>query len=118
MAQEHPNPSPYEFTSDQALYQLDFYLKALELPFTVKDLYRKAYKERLGPHYSDDWLDDLEYDPDVQDGMKEPFTTHTIIETLMRNGHERIVRGLMREARNLGLGYTSAYVVSVNKKRK
>ncbi|MGB8954028.1 MAG: hypothetical protein WCC10_01520 [Tumebacillaceae bacterium] len=118
MAQEHPKPSPYEYTSDQALYQLDFYLKALELPFTVKDLYRQAYKERLGPHYSDDWLDDLECDPDVQEGMREPFTTHTIIETLMRNGHERIVRGLLRKARDCGLGYTSAYVSSVNKKRK
>ena len=117
MAQEHPQPSPYEYTSDQALYQLDFYLKALELPFTVKDLYRKAYKERLGPHYSDDWLDDLECDPDVQEGMREAFTTHSIVETLMRFGHERIVRWLLRKARDYGLGYTSANVSSVNKKR-
>jgi hypothetical protein len=115
MAQEPDKKS--EYTSDQALFQLDFYLKALELPFTVKDLYRKAYQERLGPHYSDDWLDDLEQDPDVQAGMTEAFTTQTIIETLMKNGHEPIIRHLLRETRTLGVGFTQAYIVSINKRK-
>jgi hypothetical protein len=115
MAHDHNNQSKY--TSDQALYQLDFYLRALNLPFTVKDLYRKAYQERLGPHYSDDWLDDLEHDPDVQESMNEPFTAQTIIETLMQNGHESIVRALLRETRNLGIGFTQAYIIHTNKWR-
>ena len=113
MAQDHHNQSRY--TSDQALFQLDFYLRALDLPVTIKDLYRKAYEERLGPHYSDDWLDDLEHDPDVQEGMNEPFTTQTIIETLMKNGHEAIVRVLLREIRTLGIGFTQAYIIRTNK---
>jgi hypothetical protein len=108
---------PYEFTPDQALYQLDFYLKTLNLPFTVKDLYRKAYQGRLGPHYSDEWLDDLEHDPDVQEGMQEAFTTQSIIETLMRNGHEPIVRVLLRETRKLGIGFSQAYIVSIKKRK-
>jgi hypothetical protein len=112
MAQEFHHT---EYTTDQALYQLDFYLKALNLPFSVKDLYRKAYAERLGPHYSDDWLDDLEHDPDVQEGMNEPFTTKTIIETLMKNGHESIIRALLRETRNLGIGFTQAYIIGIEK---
>lgn len=106
-----------EYTTDQALYQLDFYLKALDLPFTVKDLYRKAYQERLGPHYSDEWLDDLEQDPDVLDSMSDPFTTQTIIETLLKNGHESIIRVLLRETRNMGIGFTQAYIEGTNKWR-
>lgn len=104
-----------EYTSDQALFQLDFYLKVLNLPFSLKDLYRKAYEKRLGPHYSDDWLDDLEHDPDVQEAMSEPFTTKTIIETLMKNGHETIVRALLRETRMLGITFTHAYIVGMEK---
>lgn len=116
MAQE-PHKQSDHHTSDQALFQLDFYLKALELPFTVKDLYRKAYQERLGPHYSDDWLDDLEQDPDVQESMRDAFTTQTIIETLMKTGHEPIVRALLRETRQHGIGFTQAYIVSINKRK-
>ncbi|HEU4963188.1 MAG TPA: hypothetical protein VFV52_04915 [Bacilli bacterium] len=113
MAQEYLFGS--DFTADQALYQLDFYLKALELPFSVKDLYRKAYQQRLGPHYSDDWLDDLEHDPDVQEGMSLPFTTQSIISTLMRNGYDAIVRHLLRETRNRGIGYVETTMTGIRK---
>ncbi|ASS75576.1 hypothetical protein CIG75_11640 [Tumebacillus algifaecis] len=104
-----------EYTPDQAFYQLDFYLKALNLPFSLKDLYKKAYAERLGPHYSDDWLDDLEHDPDVQESMSTPFTAKTIVETLMKNGHESIIRALLRHSRKLGIGYSQAYIVGIEK---
>lgn len=116
MAQNHRKR--YEYTPDQALHQLDFYLKTLEVPFTVKDLYRKAYHERLGPHYSDDWLDDLEQDPDVLEGMSEPFTTQSIIETLMRGGHEPVVRALLRETREYGIGYYQAMIGRINKRNQ
>lgn len=105
----------YEYSADQALFQLDFYLKALELPFSVKDLYRQAYQKRLGPHYSEDWLDDLEHDPDVQAGMELPFTTQTIISTLMRNGYDAIVRHLLRETRRIGIGYVETTMTGIRK---
>jgi hypothetical protein len=95
----------------KTLYQLDFYLRILELPFTVRDLYEAAYKHRRGDRYDDRWLEQLEDNPDVVQSIDEPFTTQTIIENLMRTGHEPIVRALMREVRRRNIGFTQAYMM-------
>ncbi|MCL6516227.1 hypothetical protein [Alicyclobacillus sp.] len=101
----------------KALYQLDFYLRTLELPFTVRDLYRRAYERRRGDRYDDRWLDHLAENPEVAESVDEPFTTSTIVETLMRTGHEPIVRALMREVRRADIRYVQAYMIATPRRR-
>ncbi|MCL6597308.1 MAG: hypothetical protein K6T81_01055 [Alicyclobacillus macrosporangiidus] len=101
----------------KALYQLDFYLQTLELPFTVRDLYRSAYERRRGDRYDDRWLDHLAENPDVAQSLDEPFTTSTIVETLMRTGHEPIVRALVREVRRADIRYVQAYLMGTPRTR-
>lgn len=101
----------------KTLYQLNFYLRTLGLPLTVNDLYRMAYKERRGDHYDDRWLSCLQDNPDVVDSLDEPFTTQSIIETLMRTGHEPIVRVLMREVRKRDIGFTQAYMIGMPRRQ-
>lgn len=96
----------------KTLYQLDFYLRTIGLPVTVIDLYAMAYQERRGDNYDDRWLAHLGDTPQVRDSLSEPFTTHTIIETLMRTGHEPMVRALMRIVRRHQIGFTQAYMVA------
>ncbi|GIM47871.1 hypothetical protein DNHGIG_34200 [Collibacillus ludicampi] len=98
----------------KAFYQLDFYLKILHLPFRVKDLYRRVYQKRLGDYYTDEWIDELSSDPDVVKSIHEPFTTQTIVETLMHTGHEPIIRALLREMRRRKIGFTQAYIMGIN----
>jgi hypothetical protein len=97
----------------KALYQLNFYLKTVGLPFTVQDLYERAYKSRRGDRYDDRWLTCLHENPDVLDSIEEPFTAHSIIETLMRTGHEPIVRALMKEVRTRKIEFTQAYMIAM-----
>ncbi|MCY0876388.1 MAG: hypothetical protein OWT28_08980 [Firmicutes bacterium] len=100
----------------QALYQLNFYLTCLGLTFTVKDIYREAYQSRRGEAYKDAWLDVLHEDPAVCASIDEPFTTHTIIETLLRTGHEHLVRVLIRRIRAEGIGFAHAYMAQSRRK--
>ncbi len=100
----------------KALYQLDFYLKTLALPITVQDLYERAYRDRRGSQYDDRWLQTLPDSPEVAGALEEPFTTHTIVETLMRTGHEPIVRALMREVRRQHIGFTHAYMIGSHRR--
>jgi hypothetical protein len=97
----------------KALLQLDFYLKALQLPFTVKDIYRRAYQKRLGEYYNEHWLDLLMEDPEFQDCINEPFTAVTIFETLKENGHRPIIYALFRLTRRLDIGYSHAFVIGI-----
>lgn len=97
----------------KALVQLNFYLQTLELPITVKDLYERAYKNRRGDHYDDRWLAGLQDNPDTADALEESFTSATIIETLMRTGHEPIVRALMKEIRRRDIQFTQAYMIGM-----
>lgn len=94
-----------------ALHQLNFYLETLELPFTARDLYAMAYRDRRGDHYDDRWLSHLHEDPEVQKSLEEPFTAQTIVETLMRTGHEPILRALMREIQRRNIVFTQAYLI-------
>lgn len=96
-----------------ALYQLDFYLKTLKLPFSSLDLYEMAYRDRRGEQYDDRWVRNIYDNPDVTVTVDQPFTTHTIVETLMRTGHEPIIRALMKEIRRRHIGFTSAYMVGM-----
>jgi len=97
----------------KALYQLNFYLNTLGLPFTIVNLYERAYRARRGDNYDARWLDHLEENPEVTHSLEEPFTTHTIVETLMRTGHEPLVRALMREVRRHGVEFTQAYMIGM-----
>lgn len=101
----------------KTFYQLNFYLRAVGLPFTVSDLYAAAYRERRGANYDDRWIQCLGDNPDVTESLSEPFTTHTIVETLMRTGHEPVVRALMREVRRHGIGFTQAYMAGSPRSR-
>jgi hypothetical protein len=101
----------------RALYQLDFYLDALNLPFTVVDLYERAYKDVRGDHYDDRWVRCLHENPEVVKAADEPFTTHSIIDTLLRTGHEPMVRALMKEVRKRNIGFTQAYMIGMPRRR-
>lgn len=100
----------------QAFYQLNFYLQTIGVSFTIKDLYRAAYFETRKDRYQDEWLNHLEEDPHVLESMKEPFTTYSIAETLIRTGHEPILRALMNRARDENIGFTQAYIVGARKR--
>lgn len=102
----------------QTFYQLDFYLEAVGLPFRVKDLYRQAYKEKRGEHYQEAWLDHLAEDARVRASLDEPFTTHTIVEGLLRTGHEPVLRRLVESIRENSVGFTQAYIVGARRRRK
>jgi len=100
----------------KALHQLQFYLHTLQLGVTVQDLYASAYKRRRGAKYDDSWLTVLEENPDVSESLDESFTTHTIIETLMRTGHEPIVRALMKEVRSRNIEFTHTYLIGPSRR--
>lgn len=97
----------------KAFLQLDFYLKTLQLPFTVKDLYRRAYQKRLGDDYNDRWIDWLAGDPKYEGALHEPFTAYTIIQTLKKHGHEPVIYALYRLTRRMEIGYSHAYVIGI-----
>ncbi|KYP82091.1 hypothetical protein [Ferroacidibacillus organovorans] len=100
----------------QAFYQLNFYLQAIGVSFTIKDLYRAAYLESRKDRYQDEWLNHLEEDPHVLESMEEPFTTHSIAETLIRTGHEPVLRVLMKRVHEENIGFTQAYIVGARKR--
>ena len=100
----------------KALYQLEFYLEQPNLPTTVRDLYAIAYKERRGEQYDDRWLSCLDENPDVANSIDESFTTQNIVETLMRTGHEPIVRALMKEIRKQKIGFSQLYMIGSSRR--
>ncbi|UOF89413.1 hypothetical protein LSG31_16120 [Fodinisporobacter ferrooxydans] len=99
----------------KAFFQLNFYIQALELPFTVEELYREAYQTEHGANYNEDWLEIIHHDKYFADVLDEPFTTHTFIETLLRAGHDRIVKLLMKRVRDYGVGFAHAYVMGISR---
>lgn len=101
----------------KALYQLSFYLQTIGAPFTIKDLYRSAYAERRGERFQDHWIDVLADDPNVRASLEEPFTAHTIIETLFKTGHEAIFRQLIKHIRKEKIGFTQLYIVGTENHR-
>lgn len=106
--------SDYEVV--KACYQLQLYLSTLNLPFTVRSLYEKAYKSRLGVDYDPTFLLDLQNDTRFISAKDEPYTTQTIIETLLQYGHEPLVRTLLKETKKLNVGFTQAYIMGFNRK--
>lgn len=97
----------------KVLLQLDLYLKTLKVPVTVKDLYKKAYMNRLGDYYNDHWIDLLHEDPEFQSCLEEPFTLQTIMDTLVENGHKPLLFALLRLRHRLNIGYSHAFVISI-----
>lgn len=80
---------------------------------TVRDLYEKAYRERRGERYDDRWLNHLQENPEVSEALSDSFTASTIVETLMRTGHEPMVRALMKEIRRRNIRFTQAYMMGM-----
>lgn len=97
----------------KAFVQLDCYLDMIGLPMTVRHLYEKAYRDRRGERYDDRWLNHLQENPDISEALSEPFTASSIVETLMRTGHEPIVRALMKEIRRRNIQFTQAYMIGM-----
>ncbi|MCY0889140.1 MAG: hypothetical protein OWQ59_11885 [Alicyclobacillaceae bacterium] len=95
----------------KALYQLEFYLQQLNLGVTIRDLYERAYRTKRGDRYDDRWLTVLDENLEVRESLSEPFTTQSVLEVLMRTGHEPLVRTLMREIRNQKIGFTHMYLI-------
>lgn len=103
-----------ERTVAKAFIQLDFYMKVLSVPLTVKSIYETAYKKRLGSYYSDTWLLKLENHPGKESFLNERFTVQSIIETLMKSGYEPFIRVLLREVKRRDIEYTQAYIMGIN----
>ncbi len=102
----------------KALRQLNFYLETINLPFTARDLYHSAYEGPLEDRLSDEWLDHLATLPEVESALQEPFTTHTIAETLIQSGHEALLKELISRVRHADISFAQAYIVGVDKRRK
>ena len=101
----------------KALYQLQFYLKQTGTHVTVKDVYAAAYKARRKDAFDDRWLDVLHENPEVQGALDEPFTTQSIVDILVRTGHEPLVRALMREIRRQNIGFSQLYMIASTPRR-
>jgi hypothetical protein len=112
------NVSGEHLSVAKALYQLKFYLRQLDVQTTVKDLYEAAYKTRRGELYDDRWLDCLEENPEVLGSEDEPFTTQSIVEILMRTGHEPVVRALMKSIRREKIGFSQLYMIASTPRRR
>ncbi|MCL6453425.1 MAG: hypothetical protein K6T78_07310 [Alicyclobacillus sp.] len=95
----------------KALVQLECYLNMLDIPVTVRELYERAYRHRRGEHYDDRWLNHLRENPEVAGALDEPFTSDSIVETLMRTGHEPIVRAVMKEVRHRDIQFHQVYMI-------
>lgn len=106
----------FDFEVRKACFLLQQYLNALDVHFNVRSLYEQAYRKRLGIDYDPTFLLNLEQDPRLQSAKDEPYTTQTIIETLLQFGHEPLVRTLLRETRKLNIGFTQAYIMGYSRK--
>ncbi|RIV29335.1 hypothetical protein D2Q93_00350 [Alicyclobacillaceae bacterium I2511] len=95
----------------KAIHQLNFYLHTLGVPFTAIDLYKRANTKRES-NLEEVWLQDVSQIPEAVKALDEPFTTVTIVETLMRTGYSSVVRVLMREIRHQKITYSQAYIMA------
>lgn len=102
----------------KALYQLESYLDELDAPFDIYALYSAAYKEQRGSQYDERWLYCLNDNPDVEGCLDEPFTLQSIVDVLIRTGHEPIVRALMRSFRREGIAISQLYLIGAIPKRR
>lgn len=102
----------------KALYQLESYLNQLDASFDIYYLYAAAYKERRGSQYDERWLYYLDDNPEVENCLDEPFTLQTVVDTLLRTGHEPIVRALMRSFRKEQVGITHRFLFGATPRRR
>ncbi|AEJ43341.1 hypothetical protein [Alicyclobacillus acidocaldarius] len=101
----------------KALYQLDFYLEQIDAPFDIYDLYEEAYRELRGKYYDETWLDHLEDHPHVRESLDENFTLQTIVDALLRTGHEPVVRALMRSFRREQISVTQRFIDGASRQK-
>lgn len=102
----------------KALYQLESYLEELDAPFDIYALYAAAYKEQRGLNYDDRWLQCLNDNPDMENSLDEPFTLQSIVDILLRTGHEPIVRSLMRAFRRDGITVSQLFLSGATPRRR
>ncbi|WAH35347.1 hypothetical protein [Alicyclobacillus dauci] len=102
----------------KALYQLEFYLDQLNAPFDIYHLYATAYKEQRGSQYDERWLYCLDDNPEVENCLDEGFTLQTIVDTLLRTGHEPVVRALMRSFRREKIAISQLYLIGATPRRR
>ncbi|ASS75571.1 hypothetical protein CIG75_11615 [Tumebacillus algifaecis] len=87
----------------RALDQLSVYFYAIRVPFTVADLYRKAYGEVWEEMPGALWLEFLSEDPYVRLGRDEFYSLMTIFETLHRAGLVKLLDVIAAETERLGI---------------
>ncbi|MFD1674643.1 hypothetical protein [Alicyclobacillus fodiniaquatilis] len=102
----------------KALYQLESYLEQLHASFNIYQLYAAAYKERRGSQYDERWLYCLDDNPEVENCLDEGFTLKSIVDTLLRTGHEPIVRALMRAFRRDHIAISQLYLIGATPRRR
>lgn len=102
----------------KALYQLEFYLDQLSAPFNIYHLYAAAYKEQRGSQYDERWLYCLDDNPEVEGCLDESFTLQSIVDALLRTGHEPIVRALMRSFRKEQISISQLYLIGATPRRR
>jgi hypothetical protein len=102
----------------KALYQLEFYLDQLDAPFDIYHLYAAAYQEQRGSQYDERWLYCLDDNPEVENCLDESFTLQTIVDTLLRTGHEPIVRALMRSFRKEHIAISQMFLIGATPRRR
>ncbi|TDY50541.1 hypothetical protein C7445_10293 [Alicyclobacillus sacchari] len=102
----------------KVLYQLEFYLDQLNTTFDIYHLYSEAYREQRGSLYDERWLYYLDDNPQVQNCLDESFTLQTIVETLLRTGHEPLVRALMRAFRRERISITQRFMYGATPRRR
>jgi hypothetical protein len=88
----------------RALDQLTVYLDSLKLPFTLTDLYKRAYGAGWEEMPGALWLEFLGEDPYVRSGRDEFYTLLTIFDTLHEAGLVRLLDVIARETERLGIG--------------
>ncbi len=110
------NSNHEHYSVARAFYQLEFYLDAISAPFTIKDLYRNAYAEKRKDHYDDKWLDHLEDDARITESLEDSFTAHTIVEALLKTGHEAVLRQLIKHLRKERIHFTQLYISGAGRK--
>ncbi|PWI58236.1 hypothetical protein [Sulfoacidibacillus thermotolerans] len=111
------NSNHEHYSVARAFYQLDFYLEAINAPFSIKDLYRRAYAEKRKDHFDDQWLDHLADDEHIRESLEDSFTAHTIVETLLKTGHEAVLRQLIKHLRKERIHFAEVYISGAGKKK-
>lgn len=102
----------------KVLVQLNFYLTTIQLPFNAYELYCHTLTEIPQENLSEERFAQLSVDPDILAALDEPFTTHTIAETLLEMGNESLLRELITRVRDADIEFTQAYIMGAHRRHR